>query len=183
MRQTDEIPDRDLIAQYLKGDSDAFATLYARYRRPLYGYLNKMLPGQTATVDDIFQQSWIKATNNLPKYKDKQTFFSWLARIAHNTAIDNFRRESNRQTVDLDDIQLAEEREIPWRNLSKTELGAAITEAVDQLPPDQREVFLLRQQDVPFKEIAVIQNCSLNTVLGRMHYAVNKLRQTLRDWR
>lgn len=183
MRRTDEPPDRDIITAHLAGDPQAFPTLYERYRRPLYSYLNKMMPGQTATVDDIFQQSWIKAVNNLPKYKDKQTFYSWLARIAHNTAIDHFRRESGRQTVDMEDYQFPEERNIPWRDLTNSELGQAIADAVDDLPADQREVFLLRQQDMPFKEIAKIQNCSLNTVLGRMHYAVNKLRQTLRDWR
>ena len=55
--------------------------------------------------------------------------------------------------------------------------------AVAELPSDQREVFLLRQKDVPFKDIAAMQDCSINTVLGRMHYAVNKLRKQLHSWR
>ena len=53
---------------------------------------------------------------------------------------------------------------------------------VAQLPDEQREVFLLRQQGMSFKEIAAIQQCSLNTALGRMHYAVQKLRQLLAEW-
>lgn len=183
MKRMEERPDRELIDAYLAGDQDAFATLYERYRRPLYSYLNKMLPGQTATVDDLFQQTWLKAINYLAKYQDQQTFFSWVARIAHNAAIDHFRRESQRPTIELDeDLQLPEESGIPWRKVGQTELAQAIEAAVAELPADQREVFILRQNDVPFKEIAVIQKSSLNTVLGRMHYAVTKLRQRLREW-
>lgn len=182
MNRKEELPDHAIIQAYLDGDGDAFTLLYERYRRPLYSYLNKMLPGQSATVDDLFQQSWLKACNNLGKYKDKQTFFSWLARIAHNTAIDHFRREGQHQTVDMEDFDFPEMKDIPWRKLGNRELADAIEAAVAELPEDQREVFLLRQQDVPFKDIADLQNCSLNTVLGRMHYAVNKLRLKLREW-
>ena len=177
-----EVPDHELIAAYRRGDADQFEVLYQRYRRPLYGYLNRMLPGQAATVDDLFQQTWLKAIDNLERYEDRQTFFSWLARIAHNAAIDHLRREKQQPDVPLDDVDVSEEKEVPWQSLSAAELGRAVEKAVAQLPPDQREVLLLRQQGVPFKEIAALQGAPLNTVLGRMHYAVNRLREILRDW-
>ena len=175
--------DMSLIRTYLQGNQDALAELQERYRRPLYSYLNKMLPGQSALVDDLFQSTWMKVVDKLNKYQDKQKFVSWLFRIAHNNAIDHFRKQKNRQSVDIDELQLeASSSLIPWQEISSGELGKAIEEAVDKLPDEQREVFLLRQENVAFKDIAEIQGCTLNTVLGRMHYAVNKLRTLLKDW-
>ena len=55
-----------------------------------------------------------------------------------------------------------------------------IADAVGKLPQEQREVFLLRQQELPFRDIAAIQQCSINTVLGRMQYAIKSLRKLIR---
>lgn len=183
MSPSQDLADKTLIEGYLDGNTGYFEMLYQRYRRPLYAYLNKMLPGQPATVDDLFQQAWIKAVNRLGKYEDRQSFLSWLIRIAHNNAIDHFRKGSREQHVELDEAQVPDERGIPWKSMSQSELGQALAAAVQQLPADQREVFILRQERTPFKEIAAIQDCSLNTVLGRMHYAVQKLRLLLIEWK
>ena len=67
----------------------------------------------------------------------------------------------------------------PWRTMDESELGNAIRKAVETLSPDQKEVFLLRQEGVSFKEIAEIQQCSLNTALARMQYALKKLKKQL----
>jgi len=175
--------DKQLIAAYRRGDEEAFTELYQRYRRPLYQYLNQMLPGQTATVDDLFQRTWLKAIDGLGRYQDRQTFFAWLVRIGRNNAIDHFRQHTQRETVEIDEARLPSDRAIPWRQLDSRELARAIEQAVKELPSEQQEVFRLRQQNVPFKDIAVIQDCPLNTVLGRMHYAVTRLRVVLKDWR
>jgi RNA polymerase sigma-70 factor, ECF subfamily len=175
--------DKQLIDAYLRGDQDAFTELYERYRRPLFRYLNQMMPGQTATVDDLFQKTWLKVVDGLGRYQDRQTFFAWLVRIGRNNAIDHFRQAAQRENVEIDETRLATDRPIPWRQLNSRELARAIEQAVGTLPPEQKEVFLMRQQDVPFKDIAEIQDCPLNTVLGRMHYAVTRLREILKDWR
>ncbi len=174
--------DKNLIQAYLDGDSSSFDSLYERYRRPLYAYLNKMLPGQSATVDDLFQKTWIKAINSLHRYQDRQTFHAWLVRIAHNAAVDHFRSEGKHQAVDISELRIASENAVePWSRLAEKEFNAALEQAISELPPDQREVLLLRRGGVPFKEIAATQKSSINTVLGRMHYAINKLRQLLRE--
>ena len=167
------------IEAYLAGDQASFQQLYERYRRPLYSYLNRMLPGQPSTVDDLFQKAWIKAIQNLARYECQQSFYAWLVRIAHNTAIDHFRQERRRPAVAIDEVQVAQEGALPWERMGSEELVQALEAAVGELPPDQREVFLLRRQGMPFKEIAELQGAPLNTVLGRMHYAVNKLRHLL----
>jgi RNA polymerase sigma-70 factor (ECF subfamily) len=174
--------DIELVQAYLRGDMDSFDQLYERYRRPLYSYLNKMLPGQASTVDDLFQKTWTKALKHLENYHES-SMLAWLTRIAHNSAIDHFRRSKRQKEVDIDEGPAPATDDPPWRRMKNTELSAAIADAVDQLPQEQREVFILRQQDISFKEIADIQNCSINTALGRMRYAVLTLRKLLREWR
>lgn len=179
--------DMTLIRNYLDGAAGAFDVLYDRYRLPLYAYLNRLLPGRSAQVDDVFQQTWIRAIDRLGSYRHEEKFSAWLMRIAHNFAIDHFRAEKRRGESSMDDgLETAlpdSPAESPWRTLDSQELGEAIEQAVADLPPDLREVFLLRREDVPFREIARIQNCSINTCLGRMQYALKQLRKALGRWR
>ena len=173
--------DGDLIRRYTDGDDGAFDILYGRYRRQLYAYLNRLLPGQPQLADDMYQQTWTRVLENLPRYREKQRFLSWAFRIAHNLAVDYFRRDAHVDRVEIDE-RLPGQTPEAWRDMDRRDLGAALARAVEALSPEQREVFLLRQQDVPFKEIATIQQTGINTVLGRMHYAVRNLRGLLADW-
>lgn len=173
--------DGELIRSYVSGDDSAFDTLYQRYRRQLYAYLNRLLPGQPHLADDMYQQTWGRVLENLPRYTEKQRFLSWAFRIAHNLAVDHFRRDAHIERVEIDERLAGQTREA-WAELDRKDLRAALATAVEQLPPMQREVFLLRQQDIPFKDIAAIQQTGINTVLGRMHYATRSLRKLLRDW-
>ena len=84
--------------------------------------------------------------------------------------------------VSYEDISLQSLEAGPLAAAKNSELGQAIAAAVAMLPHDQQEVFTLRQENLSFKEIAQIQDTTLNTTLGRMHYAVNKLRKVLKDW-
>ncbi|NQZ58187.1 MAG: sigma-70 family RNA polymerase sigma factor [Lentisphaeraceae bacterium] len=180
----EDLPDKQLIALYLGKDDGAFEILYERYKNAVYSYLNKLLPGQTALVDDLFQQAWMKVVVNMSKYKDDSNFLAWVLRIARNLSIDHFRKESRKKTAPLVEDMDAPGSilDLPSSELEHGELGQAIAQAVETLPLEQREVFVLRQQNVPFKEIAVIQETTLNTTLGRMHYAVDKLRSKLKGW-
>ena len=173
--------DGELIRRYVNGDDSAFDTLYHRYRKQLYAYLNRLLPGQPHRADDVYQQTWARVLENLPRYTEKQRFLSWAFRIAHNLVVDHFRRDAHVERVEITE-RLAGEAQDAWRELDRRDLRTALAAAVEELTPEQREVFLLRQQDVPFKEIAVIQETGINTVLGRMHYATRNLRKLLRDW-
>lgn len=177
-----EVTDRKLIDGYLAGNSACFDQLYERYRRPLYSFLNGMLPGQPDIADDLYQKTWIKVINNLGRYHEKSTFLSWLLRIARNNAIDHFRREKKNVHENIEDHAIAG-RDEPWHRLHRQELAVAVQEAIGKLAEEQREVFLLRQEGVSFRDIAEISHCSVNTALGRMHYAVRKLRSLLRDWK
>ena len=179
-------PDEELIKGFLSGNADDFNVLSERYKRQLYSDLNRVLPGRHALVDDLFQQTWLKAIDKLGGYQNKQKFVAWLMRIAHNLAMDFFRSvKSSGESVLVDDIaeSLSQESGEPWRELDCEELGSALDFALEKLSPELREVFLLRQEDISFKEIAEIQNISINTALSRMQYALRNLRKLLSEWR
>ncbi len=139
-------------------------------------------------ADEIFQETWIRAIQNIHRYREAK-FLSWLFRIAHNLIIDRARKRARLTSFEqalTENSQplaerLAEPAPNPAENAASSDLQAHIAIAVSQLPPEQREVFLLRTEgDVPFKEIARIQGVSINTALARMQYAVHKLRSELR---
>ena len=181
----EELSDIELIEKFLKQDMRAFDLLYGRYRNQLYAYLNRLLPGQYALVDDIFQNTWIKVIKQLPNYKHSNKFMGWVMRIAHNLTIDYFRKA--KREVLSDDTESSKLFAVagsePWRNLDNEELGEALAGCIAELKEEQREVFILRQDDFSFKEIAEIQSCSINTALGRMQYAVKNLRNCMATWK
>ena len=184
-----EVDDAILIKEYLSGDDRAFTLLYERYKALLYSYLNRLLDNDRPSADDLFQQTWIKVVDQLGQYEHRQQFSAWLLRIAHNLTIDYFRkcgRQSQYEAGSLDDSETAvdppDKDNEPWRGMHREELEKAVSDAVGKLSPELREVFLLRRENISFREIAVIQKCSINTALARMQYALKNLRKSLADW-
>jgi RNA polymerase sigma-70 factor, ECF subfamily len=178
----DQADDRELIARYLDDDDAAsFNQLYERYRKQLYAYLNRLLSGQQAVADDLFQQSWIRVVRQLPHYRHREKFLAWLMRIAHNLAMDHYRRSRHESPQeDFDNREwFSPSGDEPWRHIERSELGRILDGCIAKLTPEQREVFLLRQEEVAFREIAGIQDCSINTALGRMQYALRNLQRCL----
>ena len=184
---TETTEDIILLKAYLNGNSKAFEFLYYRYRKQLYGYLYNLLRGSAVDPDDIFEETWLKVIDKLPGYSDDGRFSAWLFRLAHNIFIDHIRKTRNRhfQSINQEETPdlAAPDHHRPGEDLSNLELAQEIENAVDRLSAEQKEVFLLRQQELSFKEIADIQKCSLNTVLSRMHYAVKNLRIFLAETR
>ena len=185
-----DITDIECIKAYLGGDADALEPMVEKYKRPLYSFILKMTEGREDT-DEIFQETWFRALKNIHKFQHKN-FLNWLFRIAHNLVIDRARR--NKRNVSMqtatggDNGENTLEDHLPAPGISPAEevggfgLGMAIEQAVEQLSPEQKEVFLMRMYaNTSFKEIARIQKCSINTCLARMQYALTKLRSILKD--
>ena len=95
--------DLELILEFQSGSSPAVDALYERYRRPLYGYVNRQMQGHTSQADDVFQQTWMRAIDNLSTYRDQEKFSAWLMRIAHNLIIDYYRSLKRRAEDELDE--------------------------------------------------------------------------------
>ena len=178
--------DADLIKAYRKGDEKAFETLYYRYRKPLYGYLNNLAGGNGSESDEVFAETWLRVIDKLPKYQDSGKFSAWLFRIARNIFIDHLRHNKPEKFVTIDAEDSSEVVEVthvsPARQLGNRDISKAIARALESLQQEQKEVFLLREEgELSFKEIAEIQQCSLGTVLSRMRYALKKLRSFLEN--
>lgn len=175
--------DAVLIKRFLRGDEAAFSELYHRYRRQLYAFLNNLI-GPGAECDEVFEETWLKVIDRLPKYRDDGKFGAWLFRVARNLFYDRLRRDRRERelvSLDLDEPPpvAAPSGSSPGERMELAEIEVLVGRAVAELPLELRETFLLRQQGVAFKEIAEMQNCSINTALSRMQYALRSLRKAL----
>jgi len=179
--------DRGLIRQYRDGDVEALSALVEKYRRPLFGFILNMTEGQ-GDADEIFQETWFRAIRKLDSYRQKN-FMGWLVRIARNLVIDRYRRKRPTISLDMtreDDttpiLELVDPGPGPTNQaVTQDDLGA-VKRAVDTLPAEQKEVFVMRMQSgLSFKEIAKTQGVSINTALARMQYALSKLRPLLQN--
>jgi RNA polymerase sigma-70 factor (ECF subfamily) len=135
------------------------------------------------TAEDLLQDTLIKVWVGIKSYNERQKFSSWLFTIAHNAFIDAIRKKKSGIRVSYP----SEENEVasgisPHSELIATETRVALEKVVEDLPESQKQVFLLRQHSgMPYKEIAATMNQPLNTVLSHMHYAVKKLRESLKE--
>jgi len=182
-------PELEWLKAYREeGDVEALGKLVEHCRRPLFGFILRMTPNPTE-AEEVFQEVWFRAIRKLDVYRD-QRFLSWLFKIAHNLVIDRARKA--KPMVDLhvreDERGDPMDNRIPAAGLSPAaqaaghDLGHRIAEAVNRLPAEQKEVFLLRTQaEMPFKEIAKLQRTSINTALARMQYALAKLQSELQE--
>lgn len=177
-----QLSDSKLVELCRKGDDKAFAVIYNRYRLPLFAYLQRLLPRQNDRIDDIFQQTWIKAVRNWHNYTDQQKLFAWLCRIAHNLTMDLFRSRSNAEEVTDIPESVAADTPTPEEDLQHAALHDALRQAIARLPAEQQEIIRLRHAGMSFKEIADLKNLTLNTALGRMHYAVQNLKKLMADF-
>jgi RNA polymerase sigma-70 factor (ECF subfamily) len=179
--------DDQLLAAYRAGDVEALERLVVRHQRSLFGYVLQMTEGRD-DPEDIFQEVWLRVIRKAASYR-RGNFGGWLMRIARNLVIDRARRRRPDRSLDEEDPQGRPLRDtLPaagtgaGAELAAAETGRRIEAALRQLPPVQREVFVMRtQMDLPFREIARIQNVSINTALARMQYALRKLRPLLAE--
>jgi RNA polymerase sigma-70 factor (ECF subfamily) len=185
--------DGALINRYLEGDPGSFEEIVRRHGPPILGYL-RWRTRDAALAEDVLQEMFMRALKGLRSYRHRDRLRAWLIRIARNLVIDHERRAGGR-LVELDaplvagetagttlgDLLPAPARYEPEPEAERRELAAAARKALDHLVPVQREVFLMRQSGLSFKEIAKVQGCSINTALGRMYDAVNHLRGVLSD--
>lgn len=180
-------PEKKWLDLYRDGHVEALGELVEHCRRPLFAFILRMTEGRE-DAEEIFQEVWYRALRRIDRYQD-QNFLSWMFRITHNLIIDRARKKKpdfSLQEGDETHTRLEEKLEAPGLKPPEEthghELGRKIAAAVSQLPVEQREVFLMRTEgDLPFKDIAAIQECSINTALARMQYALSKLRTELVD--
>jgi len=178
--QNDPAEDQVFFELWLKGDEKGFSVLYSKYKNRVFGFLLKMT-GERDVAEDLLQETFFAAYRNVSQFDRSRSFLSWLFGIAHKRTIDYFRHAK----VEIDHQEdamgsIGSKIDAPDIKLSNEDLRQVINDAVEQLEPLQREVFMLRELGgVPFKEIAEIMNCPINTALGRMRLALKNIRKDL----
>ncbi len=175
-----QLSDDQLMVSFGRGDQSAFDSLYARYKQPLYGYLYRNC-GNEASIDELFQDIWLRVIASAGRYKRRGKFRSWIFTLAHHCIVDFYRksgRQSGEQPVgeDLPASQSTESR------VQDREALFAVQEAIASLPLEQRQAFCLREESgFSVREIAEIQDVTLEAAKSRLRYAYQKLRARLVD--
>lgn len=180
------------MVRYQRGEREAFALLVKRYSKQVYNFVLRQLKAP-ALAEDVTQEVFMRLVQNAADFKHEARFSTWLYAIARNLCVDQLRRLQHRRHPSLDQpLGETEGRTLgdavanehysasAERSAVSSEVQATILAAVEALPDDQREVFLLREiADLPFKDIAEITGVPENTVKSRMRYALDRLKLAL----
>lgn len=180
--------DSVLITLYRNGNEAAFNLLVDRYHSKVFTTIFLIVKDQDV-AEDLLQDVFVKVlhTLNSDKYNEEGKFQPWVMRIAHNLAIDHFRKSKRYPTILLEDgsnlfnsLSFAEDSSEEQR--IKEETLAFVRNLIDELPEAQKEVVIMRHYlDMSFQEIAEQTGVSINTALGRMRYALNHIRKKMKQ--
>jgi RNA polymerase sigma factor (sigma-70 family) len=180
--------DNELIAQYRNGSDVAFDLLVDRYQSKIYTTIVLIVKDQRV-AEDLLQDVFVKVVKTLQsdKYSEEGKFQPWVMRVAHNLAIDYFRKAKRYPTIVMDNgsnllnsLQFAEET-VEDRQI-KEDTVQLVKRLIEELPEAQKEVLIMRHYlDLSFQEIAEQTGVSINTALGRMRYALIHLRKKMKQ--
>jgi len=186
--------DESLMLRYRDGDVRAFELLVTRHRKPLFNFILRFVR-DTAQAEDVTQETFLRLVKGADAYERQAKFTTWLYTIARNLCVDASRRGKHRKVASLD-APLGDDDGASLldllpdgaagvdRQAQSRELGLRLRQAIEALPDEQREIFLLREvADLQFNEIANVVGCPENTVKSRMRYALEKLREALEEYR
>ena len=176
--------DKDLVRLYQNGNQEAISELVNRYKQRIHSTIFFLVKKQEL-AEDLFQETFIKIITSLRKnhYNEQGKFLPWALRIAHNLVIDHFRKEKlmplQHDTEDFSvfDIMASNNRNASEQMIYDEKINY-VRNLLEKLPFEQREVVILRHYaGLSFKEISQMLNININTALGRMHYALLKMRE------
>ena len=191
-----ERADADLVRQAGEGDRDAFRELFERYQRRVLSVVMGMLQDRDAALD-VTQDTFIKAYRSIDRFKGEASFYTWIYRIAVNLAIDWQRREWRRPMAAptrspsgdgpeedaIDRIGDETPGNDPFLATRDRQLRERVREAIEELTPDHKAVILLREvEGLSYDEISRAMQCSIGTVMSRLHYARKKLQKRLKEF-
>jgi len=182
--------DWQLVERVQKGDKRAFDLLVAKYQRKLFRLLSRLIR-DPAEIEDVAQEAFIKAYRALPGFRGESAFYTWLYRIAINTA-KNFlvaqgRRVPTQTSTEIEDAENFDDGEslrtedTPDRMLLSKQVAEAVNRAIERLPEELRTAIVLREiEGLSYDEIAVSMNCPIGTVRSRIFRAREAVAEELR---
>jgi RNA polymerase sigma-70 factor (ECF subfamily) len=183
--------DQELVRRVKKGDRRAFDLLFTRYQHKIHGLVGRFVR-DAQDIDDVVQEAFIKAYRALPRFRGDSAFYTWLYRIAINTAKNYLVARGRRPPaadIEAEDAELMDggdflrETENPENQLSRDELAKAIDDAIRSLPDDLRSAVTLREFDgLTYEQIAVIMECPVGTVRSRIFRAREAIDQQIQPY-
>jgi RNA polymerase sigma-70 factor (ECF subfamily) len=190
------LPDADVVALAQRGREDAFRELVRRYERPVFSLIFRMVR-DSATAEDLAQDTFIKILNHIDRYRPEFKLSSWLFKIANNVAIDHLRRRQvetvsmsgaphadSATEVEATSFDIASGGESALDEIESKELGSAIEKAIATLRPEYQSCILLRHvEGRSYEEIAATLDLPLGTVKTYIHRARQQLRDALEHLR
>lgn len=176
----------ELIERAKAGDTKAFGVLVERYQRRVVGVAMAVVHDQEDALE-LAQETFVRAFENVGKFESRSSFSTWLYRIAANIAIDFRRRERRHPAMRGEEAEIELQR-LPsklgdaFKETQRGEMAQRIRGALDQLTPEHRAAILLREvEGLSYDEISDVLQCPRGTVMSRLHYARNHLREILKD--
>lgn len=191
MKKIQDMTDEELALSYIDGNNRAFDLLLLRNQSNIYSYI-LFIVHDRETTEDLFQDTFVKAIAYMQdgRYTTSGKFAGWLMRIAHNTVMDWYRSLAQFHFVEANkdnDLSNVSDPSLVVGNIENQYVNSQtlkdVRRLLDMLPMIQREVVYMRfYQQLSFKEIAETTNCSINTALGRMRYAVLNMRRMAKTY-
>jgi RNA polymerase sigma-70 factor, ECF subfamily len=171
-------PDRELAERFRSGDRGAFDLIVRKHQKGVWRLVRRYVKAD-ADAKDVTQQAFVRAFKGLAAFRGAASVRSWLYRIAINCALSWIRDHRREQPTEITEDSLTAMPVAPGR-ISDDQEGVRLRAAIAQLPPKQKLVLELRVfDDLSFKEVAELADCSENTAKVNFHYAVKKLRDIL----
>lgn len=182
--------DQLLVERAQRGDKHAFSLLVEKYQRKLGRLLSRMIR-DPAEVEDVVQESFIKAYRALPNFRGDSAFYTWLYRIGINTAKNYLvamgRRPQTANEIEVEDAENFEDGDelrtldTPETELLTREIAQTVNDTVASLPEELRMAITLREMEgLSYEEIATLMNCPIGTVRSRIFRARETIAEKLR---
>jgi RNA polymerase sigma-70 factor (ECF subfamily) len=182
--------DQQLVERVQRGDKAAFDLLVVKYQRKIFRLLSRLIR-DSAEIEDVAQEAFVKAYRALPNFRGDSAFYTWLYRIAINTAknylVSQGRRAPTSTQSDVEDAETFDDGDhlrdlnTPDSMLVTKQVGEAVNRAIDQLPEDLRTAIVLREiEGLSYEEIAESMQCPIGTVRSRIFRAREAIALELR---
>lgn len=182
--------DQQLVERVQRGDKAAFDLLVSKYQRKIFRLLSRLIR-DAAEVEDVAQEAFIKAYRALPNFRGESAFYTWLYRIAINTAknhlVSQGRRAPTSTETEIEEAETFDDGEhlrdlnTPEAMLLSRQVADAVNRAVERLPEDLRTAVVLRElEGLSYEEIAETMNCPIGTVRSRIFRAREAIAEELR---
>jgi len=176
----------EMISRCQQGDQEALREIFDKYNKKVYRIAYGVVR-QREDALDIVQEVFIKLFRSIRNFKGRSKFYTYLYRLALNTAIDHVRKKGRYTVSSLDQegaVQPEEDFEKrPDRVFLQKELEGRVSLAMEKLPVDQKMALLLREvEGLSYQEMAEAMGSSIGTVMSRLHYGRRKMRELLKDY-